>query len=316
MSTLSKGSLFDPILIPELINNIKGKSSLAALCASTPVPFNGQKEFVFTMGSEANLVAENAAKGPGNAGLAPVIINPLKIEYGARVSDEFMFASEEARLEILMSFADGFAKKAARALDIMAFHGLNPRTATASGLIGTNHFDVGVAAAYEGAVGYETDANTLVETAIDMVGAYDYDVTGIAMAPAFRTKLAKLTLGTNNEQPRFPELGWGRAPGAINGLPVDVNSTVAFGGSDDLAILGDFQGSFKWGYAKEIPLKVIEYGCPDNDTVAGDLQGHNQVYLRSELYLGWGIIDKKAFALIKSGAPSGGTGATGATAGQ
>jgi len=310
---LSKSTYFDPILIPDLINNIKGKSSLAALCAQEPIPFNGQKEFVFTMGSEANLVAENAAKAAGNVGISPVIINPLKIEYGARVSDEFLFASEEAKIDILRSFVDGFSKKAARALDIMAIHGMNPRTATNATIIGTNYFDIGVDAAYEGAVGYEVDANTLVETAIGMVGAYDYDVSGMAMAPAFRTKLAKLTLGTNNQQPRFPELGWGRAPGAINGLPVDVNSTVAFGGSDDLAVLGDFQGAFKWGYAKEIPLKVIEYGCPDNDTSAGDLQGHNQVYIRCELYLGWGILDKKAFALIKSGAASGATGATGAT---
>lgn len=308
---LSKGSLFDPILIPDLINNIKGKSSLAALHAGEPVPFNGQKEFVFTMGSEANLVAENAAKAAGNVGLTPVIINPLKIEYGARVSDEFLFASEEAKLDILASFVDGFSKKAARALDIMAIHGMNPRTATVSGLIGTNYFDTGVAKVYEGATGYEVDANTLVESAVGIVGANDYDVTGIAMAPAFRTKLAQLTLGTNNEQPRFPELGWGRAPGAINGLPIDVNSTVAFGSSDDLGLLGDFQSAFKWGYAKEIPLKVIEYGCPDNDTTAGDLQGHNQVYIRCELYLGWGILDKNAFALIKSGSASGATGATG-----
>ena len=45
---LSKSTLFDPVLIPDLISNIKGKSSLAALCAQEPVPFNGQKEFVFT----------------------------------------------------------------------------------------------------------------------------------------------------------------------------------------------------------------------------------------------------------------------------
>ena len=77
-------------------------------------------------------------------------------------------------------------------------------------------------------------------------------------------------------------------------------------------MLGDFEGAFKWGYAKEIPLKVIEFGNPDNDADAGDLQGHNQVYIRCELYLGWGILDKNAFALIRSGA-SGATGATGET---
>lgn len=308
---LSKSNLFDPVLVTQLIDRVKGRSALAALCDQEPVPFNGQKEFVFTMGSEANLVAENAAKSAGTVGLSPVIINPVKIEYGARVSDEFMYAAEEARIDILRSFSDGFAKKTARALDIMAIHGMNPRTAQVSSLLTGKYFDDGVSAVYEG-TGTLTDANTLVESAVGTVGANDYDVTGIAMAPAFRTKLAQLTLGSNNQQPRFPELGWGAAPGTINGLPVQVNSTVAFGSSTDLAIAGDFQGAFKWGYSKEIPLKVIEYGCPDNDSEAGDLQGHNQVYLRCELYLGWGILDKNAFCLIRSGA-SGATGATGST---
>lgn len=309
---LSKGELFDPILVNKLIDGVKGRSALAALCGQTPVPFNGQKEFVFTMGSEANLVAENGAKASGNIGLAPVIINPVKIEYGARVSDEFMFAAEEERIDLLQNFTDGFSKKAARALDIMAIHGMNPRTASVSLLLQDNYFDVDTLAAYEGAAGSEVDANTLVETAIGLIGNYDYDVTGIAMAPTMRTKLSKLKVGTYNELPMFPDLAWGRAPGSINGLPVQVNSTVAFGSSPDLAVLGDFEGAFKWGYAKEIPLKVIEYGNPDNDADAGDLQGHNQVYLRCELYLGWGILDKNAFALIKSGT-AGATGATGAT---
>lgn len=307
MSVLSKGELFDPKLVSELIDNVKGKSALARLSQQIPVPFNGQKEFVFTMGSEANLVAENGAKSSGSIGVAPVTIVPVKIEYGARVSDEFMFAAEEEQISILRSFNDGFAKKAARALDIMAIHGMNPRTATVSTLLTDKYFDYNagqtgyVPITYEGAAGSEVDANTLVETAIGLVGANDYDVTGIAMAPGFRTKLSKLTLGSQNQQPLFPELRWGAAPGTINGLPAEVNSTLAFGSSTDLAMVGDFAGAFKWGYAKEVPFEVIEYGNPDNDADAGDLKGHNQVYLRCELYLGWGILDKNAFALIRSG---------------
>ena len=305
---LSKSTLFDPILVNKVIDGVKGKSALAVLANQEPVPFNGRKEFVFTMGSEANLVAENGAKASGNVSLAPVIINPVKIEYGARVSDEFLFASEEAKIDIMQSFTDGFAKKAARALDIMAIHGMNPRTATVSTLLADKYFDYNVGqtgyvpVTYEGAAGSEIDANTLIETAIGLVGANDYDVTGIAMAPALRTKLSKLTLGSQNAQPMFPELAWGKAPSVVNGLPAQVNSTVAFGSSTDLGVVGDFEGAFKWGYAKEVPLKVIEYGNPDNDADAGDLQGHNQVYLRCELYLGWGILDKSAFALIRSGA--------------
>lgn len=297
---LERGTLFDPELVEGLISNVKGRSAVAALSGQTPVPFNGLKEFVFTMGDEADLVAESGAKSRGSISISPVTILPVKIEYGARVSDEFMYSSEENRMDLLESFNDGFAKKAARALDIMAIHGMNPRSATVSSLLGTNYFDNGVQTAYEGTGANVIDGNRLVEDAIGLVGAKDYDVTGMAMSPAFRTTLSRIDMGQDNRAPLFPELRWGNAPSTINGLPVNVNSTVAFGSSNDLALLGDFEGAFKWGYAKEIPLEVIQYGNPDNST-DGDLKGRNQVYIRCELYLGWGILDKNAFALIKSG---------------
>ena len=47
MAVLSKGNLFDPVLTKDLINKVKGKSSLAVLSAQTPIPFNGSKEFLF-----------------------------------------------------------------------------------------------------------------------------------------------------------------------------------------------------------------------------------------------------------------------------
>ena len=46
---------------------------------------------------------------------------------------------------------------------------------------------------------------------------------------------------------------------------------------------------------------MIRYGNPDNDSTLGDLKGHNQVYLRAEMYIGWGILDPNAFAFIKQG---------------
>ena len=75
----------------------------------------------------------------------------------------------------------------------------------------------------------------------------------------------------------------------------DVNNTVSFGDSADMAIVGDFANAFKWGYSETIPLEIIEYGDPDGQ---GDLKRTNQIVLRSEAYVGWGILDKKSFALI------------------
>lgn len=288
---VSRGSLFDPELVKDLIDRVKGKSSLAKLCRQTPIPFNGMKEFIFTMDDEVDLVAENGAKSRGSLALTPVTIVPLKVEYGARLSDEFMYAAEEEQIEILKSFNEGFAKKVARGLDIMAMHGVNPRSKSASALIGTNHFDSGVTVVTSGST-----ADAQVENAIAAVQANDYDVTGMAMAPAFRSALAAITL-TSGER-AFPDLAWGNAPGSIHGLPVDVNNTVAFNSSDDLALIGDFETAFKWGYSKQIATEIIKYGDPDNS--GNDLKGHNQIYIRAEMYLGWGILDKNAFALIQN----------------
>ena len=93
---LSKGSLFPEELIPEFIQKTRGASALAALCAATPIPFNGMKEFTFQLDKEVDVVAENGAKSKGGITISPVTIVPIKVEYGARISDEFMYAAEAA----------------------------------------------------------------------------------------------------------------------------------------------------------------------------------------------------------------------------
>ena len=52
-------TLYDPVLVTDLMNKVKGKSSLAKLSAQSPIPFNGLKEFTFTMDKEIDIVAEN-----------------------------------------------------------------------------------------------------------------------------------------------------------------------------------------------------------------------------------------------------------------
>lgn len=290
---LERGTLFDPVLVTDLVNKVKGKSSLARLSQQQPIPFNGQKEFVFTMDNEIDVVAESGKKSHGGVSLAPRTIVPIKVEYGARVSDEFMYAADEERINILKAFNDGFALKVARGLDLMAFHGVNPRTGNASAVIGNNHFDAAVTQAVEAPFGMD-DANGVIESAIALVHGSDGDVTGMAIAPSLRSALAKQKDQQGN--PMFPELAWGNAPDSINGLPVDVNRTVSDMSDNARAYVGDFQNAFKWGYAKQIPLEVIQYGDPDNSGL--DLKGYNQVYIRAELFLGWGVLDPNAFARI------------------
>lgn len=295
---LTRGNLFPETLVKEMINQVKGKSALANLCAATPIPFNGLKEFTFTFDKEVDVVAENGAKTKGGVTTDPVTIMPVKIEYGARISDEFDYASEEVQLDYLKAFAEGWAKKAARGLDLMAFHGINPRTGSASSVIGDNHFDKKVTQTITITDPSTPDAN--MEDAIAMVQGSEFDVTGAAFSPAFRSSLAAMK--TTDGRKLYPELAWGSNPGSINGLRIESNSTISANGSLDRALVGDFASCFKWGYAKQIPVEIIRYGNPDNDATLGDLKGHNQIYLRAEAYIGWGILAPAAFAWVKAGA--------------
>lgn len=291
MST-SKGNLFDTKLVTDLISKVKGTSSLALLSQSTPIPFNGLKEFVFSMDKEVDVVAENGKKTEGGFSLEPVKIVPIKIEYGARVSDEFLYASEEEKINYLTAFNDGFAKKVARGIDIMAMHGYNPRTKSASDVIGTNHFDSKVTQKVTYAAA-KADEN--IEEAIKLVDDNDYDVTGMALSKDMGAALSKIKV---NGVAQYPEFRFGGNPGVFAGYKADVNRTVNFGESKDHMIVGDFANMFKWGYAKEIPLEIIKYGDPDNS--GKDLKGYNQVYIRAEAYIGWGILDPKAFARVEA----------------
>lgn len=291
---ISKGTMFDPELVKDLIKKVKGKSSLAALNDQTPIPFTGTKEFVFSMDNEMDVVAENGKKTEGGISLEPVTIVPIKFEYGARISDEFMIATEEEQLDILTAFNDGFAQKTAKGLDLAAMHGINPRTGTASSVIGENHFDAKVTQTVD-YTSSTPDEN--LEDAIALVDGSEGDVTGFALSKTFGSAMAKVKA---NGIKQYPEFSFGASPATFSGIPTSVNKTISGGSTKDHGIVGNFQGGFKWGYSKEIPMEIIQYGDPDNS--GKDLKGHGQIYIRTELYLGWGILVPEWFARIKEAA--------------
>lgn len=294
-------TLYDQALVTDLINKVNGKSSLAALGRQVPVAFVGNKEFTFTMDQDIDIVAENGAKSHGGITMAPVTIVPVKFEYGARISDEFVYASDEQRVDFLTAFNDGFAKKLAAGFDMAAMHGINPRSKVISSLVSSGSIDTLATdtVTYNGST---PDAN--IEAAIALVEGNEYEVNGVAISTTMRSALAAMR--TTAGERLFPDFAFGGAPAAIGGQRLSINKTVsqavkatsdATAAIVDHAIVGDFANMFRWGYGKEISLEVIEYGNPDNSD-SGDLKGHNQVYLRGEAYLGWAVFDGDAFARV------------------
>ena len=191
----------------------------------------------------------------------------MKFVYQARISDEFKYCSEEKQIDYLQAFSDGFAKKIAVAFDLAAIHGLEPKSLTDASFKATNSIDGLVTAVeFNAKTQFDDQIDSIVQTVVD-----DYD-----------------------------EFRFGQNPDAFYGMASDVNKTLATKGAtseNDYVIAGDFQNAFKWGYSEEIPLEVIEYGDPDQ--TGRDLKANNEVLLRAESFIGWGVLDAKAFARIK-----------------
>ena len=298
MSAVEMSTLFPRELVSEMFSKVKGHSSLAKMAPEEPIPFVGKDVFTFNFSSDISVVGESGQKPAGDATVAAVTIKPIKVVYQARVSDEFMKASEEKRIDILSQFADGFAKKVGAGLDKMAIHGVNPATGSAaSGTIGNNYFDYACAST---AITYNAstpDAN--LESAIAVLETNEYAPSGIIVAPIMRSALGAMTNSADGF--KYPGFQFGGVAD-LGGVPVDSNITVgSASGSNDRALVGDFD-AFKWGFAEEIPLEVIQYGNPDGGSY--DLKQVNQVLLRAEAYIGWGILDANAFCLVcKDGTP-------------
>ena len=289
MANITTNLELSPELTTSIFSKVKGHSALAALCGTDPIPFNGIDVMTFSMDGEAELVGEGDTKSPGDAGFEPVTIKPFKLVYQHRVTDEFIHMRDEKRLPYLQAFGDGFAKKIARAVDITSFHGVNPKTNQTADGIRAKCFDVLVTQTET----YDATApDENLEDAVAKVQDADGAITGLAMAPAFGAAMAKVKV---NGVVQYPEFRFGGKPASFAGYGVDINNTVNFGSAADRAIVGDFQNAFKWGYAANIPLEIIQYGDPDGQ---GDLKRKNQIVLRAEAYIGFGILDAGSFCRI------------------
>lgn len=290
-TTTTSGTFFKPELVTEMFSKVKGHSTLAKLCGASPMPFAGTEHFIFSMDGEASIVGEGNEKPPGNAKFGTKIIVPVKFVYQHRMTDEFVHLSEEKQLPYMRAFTDGFGKKMSRALDIAGFHGVNPYDGEESATVGDNCFVKAIKQTVEYDSAHPDDN---IDDAVEPIQDADGDVSGIAMTPIFGSALGHMKMNDSGTA-MFPEFRFGGKPSSFCGVPCDINNTLAFGGSDIKAIVGDFANAFRWGYAEKVKMEIIEYGNPDG---LGDLKRMNQIVLRAEGYMGWGILDPESFALI------------------
>lgn len=295
-TAMKQGTLFSPELVTEIMSKVQGRSTLAKLANQQPIPFNGTEQFIFNLEGSAQIVTEGGLKGAGKAVITSKVIKPLKFVYQARITDEFKYASDEKKLNFLKHYADGFAKKIAEAFDIAAIHGLEPKSLEDASFKATNSFDGLVTGNVVTYTATTIDDN--IDTAVQAIVATDNEVTGIAMSPVAGQAMSKVKDKFDNV--KYPEFRFGQRPDNFFNMDLDMNKTLTVQGGTakkNHAIVGDFQNRFKWGYAENIPMEIIEYGDPDG--TGRDLKAYNEILLRTEAYIGWGILDEKAFARVE-----------------
>lgn len=269
---------------------------LARLAPSDPeIKVGSTDHFTFTTTPKAELVGEGANKSSNDGTPTKKTAKTYKVQITYRFSQDLMWADEDYQTGVVDALVSNVATAISRALDLVAIHGINPKTGEISSSV-SDYFDkAGNGVSRVVATG---DVQADLETAAGDLQEAGYIATGIALDPVFAGQLARKKDGEN--RPLYPELGLGFGFDSFQGLAAAASDTVS--GRQELessevsiqAILGDWR-AFKWGVARELPLETIEYGDPDG---AGDLKRTNEIAIRAEAVFGFVIFDGNAFSII------------------
>ena len=268
-------------------------SAIAQLSGSEPMQFGEVSVMTFSSPPRAEYVAESGNKSSTTGTFAPVTVTPKKAQVTMRFSEEVQWADEDYQLGVLSTLADAGGVALARALDLGAFHGINPLSGAATALIPAGHRIATTTNSVEAAGSPDTE----VEAAAGLVISDGYLPTGIAFDPSYAWTLA--TARYTDGRKKYPELGLGTNVTTFEGINASVSSTVS--GQPEAAdtkvraIVGQWD-ALRWGVQRRVPVELIRFGDPDGQ---GDLKRTNQVALRLEVVYGWAVLDLNAFATVE-----------------
>ena len=306
-NALSTSSIVLPkSVVPVIGTKMKDSSTIAALSPAEPAIFADKSYLVFNGSSEAEVVAEGAAKGYYTDSPDTIVAKTTTIQTTTRVSNQLKWADEDNRLEIIDAIQQDQAKALGRALDYIVYHAVNPKGGAAlngytalSAASTVNKVALGAVTASATDAQFIASFDKLVDSVNDT-----YEVNGIAMAKKYANAMRKIRVQSTMMR-LYPDIPLNLQVGKFEGVDAAVSSTVNGAlvanatspvtyGTSILAILGDFN-LIRWGLVRDITAEVIEYGDPDNQ---GDLKRYNQIAYRTEAVLAHAIIDPAAFAIL------------------
>ena len=272
-------------------------STIAALSASEPMLFGETQLMTFTTPPRAQYVSEGAAKSGTDPAFSTKTVTPHKVQVTMRFNEEVQWADEDYQLGVLSTLSDSTALALSRALDLGAYHGLNPLTGAAVAQIVVGDRIATTTNSVEITTATLTTPDTVIEQAAGLVISDGYTPNGIAFDPSYAWTVATARYADGRK--KYPELGLGVNVFSFEGINASVSSTVS--GTPEAAttnikaIVGDFS-ALRWGVQRRVGVEKILYGNPDG---VGDLKSLNQIALRAEVVYGWAVMDLDAFATVK-----------------
>jgi len=276
------------------VKDIANGSCVASLTPSIPMIFGPGQGFTFDIG-EAEYVGESAVKSGSTITPKKQTVTPFKFQKTVRMSNEILWADEDAQLQALRQILAKIQPALSRALDFGIFHGINPADGTAAVAMTqklsstTNIVTVGANKAY-----------TYLDSADRLVLEDGFAPSDVALDPAWAKDFATAR-STQTEQKLYPGFRLTTEVSELDGHRASVSRTVralavADAATNVLGFVGDFS-TIQWGIQRQIGLEKIEFGDPDGQ---GDLKRNNEVAFRAEVLYGWGIADLNAIAVVKA----------------
>lgn len=279
--------------------NIRG-GVLSKLAPQDPqIKVGSTDHFTFTGTPKAELVGEGDDKSSNDGTPTKKTGKTYTVQVTYRFSNQVLWEDEDYQTGIVDALVENIAIALSRALDLIAIHGINPKTGAVAASVSEYFTKSGNGV---GRVVATSDEDADIESAAEDLQTAGYSATGIAFDPVFAGRLARRR--DENGVKLYPELGLGFNIDNFQGLQAASSDTVS--GRQELtdarvqAIMGDFN-AFQWGVARNVPLETIEYGDPDGN---GDLKRTNEIAIRAEAVLGYVIFDGGAFSLIEAPAAS------------
>src|SRR5690625_3656104 len=202
-----------------IAERVQDQSVLASLSPERPTLYGNVEAVRMSRKPRAQIVAEGAQKGSDTAEWGSVTASPIKFQTTVRMTDEVKWADEDHRLMIVDDLIAALGDSAARAVDLIGIHGINPITGERAASV-TSYLNQTT----NRVVADESPTADLLG-AVKEISKNRYQATGVGLDSGYAFGLATEQFADGRD--RYPEMGFGAGVQNWRGLTAATSSTVS-----------------------------------------------------------------------------------------